>query len=207
MPAQGVEVPKLTKDQYDDLMNFLDAYRPIGAEAVTRDLRRFVHGFSGRRGGTGFPAPRPFNTTVSTVSLGAGPSDRGYHREQQHQLYATVHAQGLDRFRRSVQAGGSNGINIRMHQIEAEFDVLWKVIAQINENFPQLLRLASRQIFHPWERTRLGFWLQAPHKKKQTRLVLAAGSVATPGWREDAIFDDLRFEERQRRLFRCRLTQ
>lgn len=32
----------------------------------------------------------------------------------------------------SVQAGGSNGINIRMHEIEGEFDTLSKVIAQIS---------------------------------------------------------------------------
>jgi hypothetical protein len=38
--------PRLTKDQYDDLLNFLDAYHPAGAEVVTRQLRSLVHGFN-----------------------------------------------------------------------------------------------------------------------------------------------------------------
>ncbi len=38
--------PRLTKDQYDDLMNFLDAYHPLGVEGVTVGLRAFVHGFA-----------------------------------------------------------------------------------------------------------------------------------------------------------------
>jgi hypothetical protein len=37
--------PRLTKDQYDDLLNFVDAYHPVGVEVVTRGIRRFVHGF------------------------------------------------------------------------------------------------------------------------------------------------------------------
>jgi hypothetical protein len=37
--------PRLTKDQYDDLLNFLDAYHPLGVEIITRGIRRFVHGF------------------------------------------------------------------------------------------------------------------------------------------------------------------
>jgi len=38
--------PKLTKSQYDDLLNFLDAYHPVGVEGVTTGLRAFVHGFA-----------------------------------------------------------------------------------------------------------------------------------------------------------------
>ena len=37
--------PRLSKDQYDDLLNFLDAHHPLGTEAVTKGLRGFVHGF------------------------------------------------------------------------------------------------------------------------------------------------------------------
>ncbi len=37
--------PELTKDQYDDLLNFLDAYHPLGTSAVTRGLRAYVRGF------------------------------------------------------------------------------------------------------------------------------------------------------------------
>jgi hypothetical protein len=37
--------PKLTKDQYDDLMNFLDAYCPVGVEVITKGIRPYVHGF------------------------------------------------------------------------------------------------------------------------------------------------------------------
>lgn len=42
--AEGAS-PRLTKDQYDDLMNFLAAYHPLGIAAATRDIRRFVFGF------------------------------------------------------------------------------------------------------------------------------------------------------------------
>jgi hypothetical protein len=42
--AGGAE-PRLTKDQYDDLLNFLDTYHPVGIEIVSRGIRRFVHGF------------------------------------------------------------------------------------------------------------------------------------------------------------------
>jgi hypothetical protein len=45
-PAPGVDAPRLTKDQYDDLLNFIDAYHPVGVECVTRGLRAFVHGFN-----------------------------------------------------------------------------------------------------------------------------------------------------------------
>jgi hypothetical protein len=37
--------PRLTKDQYDDLMNFLEAYHPLGVECITRTIRPYVHGF------------------------------------------------------------------------------------------------------------------------------------------------------------------
>ena len=36
---------RLTKDQYDDLLNFLEAYHPLGVEGVTQSIRRYVHGF------------------------------------------------------------------------------------------------------------------------------------------------------------------
>ena len=42
--GNGAE-PRLTKDQYDDLLNFFDACHPVGVEIVTRGIRRFVHGF------------------------------------------------------------------------------------------------------------------------------------------------------------------
>ena len=42
----GAGKPRLTKDQYDDLLNFLDAYHPAGAEVVTRQVRSLVHGFN-----------------------------------------------------------------------------------------------------------------------------------------------------------------
>jgi hypothetical protein len=50
VPAVGagsgaVKQPRLSKDQYDDLLNFLDAYHPVGVEGVTAGLRAFVHGF------------------------------------------------------------------------------------------------------------------------------------------------------------------
>jgi hypothetical protein len=38
--------PRLTKDQYDDILNFIEAYDPIGVEAITRSIRGFVHGFA-----------------------------------------------------------------------------------------------------------------------------------------------------------------
>jgi hypothetical protein len=38
--------PRLTKGQYDDLLNFLDAYHPLGVEGVTAGIRTFVHGFA-----------------------------------------------------------------------------------------------------------------------------------------------------------------
>jgi hypothetical protein len=37
--------PKLTKDQYDDLLNFVDAYHPVGVQASTWGIRQFVQGF------------------------------------------------------------------------------------------------------------------------------------------------------------------
>ena len=43
--ASNGSEPRLTKDQYDDLLNFLDAYHPVGVEVVSRGIRRFVHGF------------------------------------------------------------------------------------------------------------------------------------------------------------------
>jgi hypothetical protein len=42
----AAQEPKLTKSQYDDLLNFLDAYHPVGVEGVTAGLRGFVHGFA-----------------------------------------------------------------------------------------------------------------------------------------------------------------
>jgi hypothetical protein len=45
LPGSGAPAPRLSKDQYDDLLNLLDAYHPVGAEAVTAGLRAFVHGF------------------------------------------------------------------------------------------------------------------------------------------------------------------
>jgi hypothetical protein len=42
----AAQEPKLTKSQYDDLLNFLDAYHPLGGEGVTAGLRAFVHGFA-----------------------------------------------------------------------------------------------------------------------------------------------------------------
>jgi hypothetical protein len=46
LSADGVPlVPKLTKDQYDDLMNLLESLHPTGVEAVTSGLRQYVHGF------------------------------------------------------------------------------------------------------------------------------------------------------------------
>ena len=41
----AAEQPSLTKAQYDDLLNFLDAYHPAGVEGVTAGLRALVHGF------------------------------------------------------------------------------------------------------------------------------------------------------------------
>jgi hypothetical protein len=37
--------PMITKDQYDDVLNFLYAYHPVGVEGVTRAIRAYVHGF------------------------------------------------------------------------------------------------------------------------------------------------------------------
>jgi hypothetical protein len=45
LPGSGAPAPRLSKDQYDDLLNFLVAYHPVGVEAVTAGLRAFVHGF------------------------------------------------------------------------------------------------------------------------------------------------------------------
>jgi Concanavalin A-like lectin/glucanases superfamily len=42
----AAQEPRLTKSQYDDLLNFLDAYHPVGVEAITARLRAFVHGFA-----------------------------------------------------------------------------------------------------------------------------------------------------------------
>jgi hypothetical protein len=38
--------PRMSKDQYDDLLNLLDTYHPVGVEGVTAGVRAFVHGFS-----------------------------------------------------------------------------------------------------------------------------------------------------------------
>ncbi len=47
VPRSGDDTePRLTKDQYDDLLNFVDTYHPVGIEVVTRGIRRFVHGFA-----------------------------------------------------------------------------------------------------------------------------------------------------------------
>jgi hypothetical protein len=43
--TQNGAAPRLSKDQYDDLLNFLDAYHPLGVAGLTRQLRGFVHGF------------------------------------------------------------------------------------------------------------------------------------------------------------------
>ena len=58
---QGVE-PRLTKDQYDDLLNFLDAYHPLGVEVVTRGIRGFVHGFREPPGWSQLPTAATFPT-------------------------------------------------------------------------------------------------------------------------------------------------
>jgi hypothetical protein len=52
--------PRLTKDQYDDLLNFLDAYCPAGVEAITRRIRGLVHGFSRPPGWTQLPTSATF---------------------------------------------------------------------------------------------------------------------------------------------------
>ncbi|HWE37622.1 MAG TPA: LamG domain-containing protein [Isosphaeraceae bacterium] len=45
-PSDGAAPePRITKDQYDDIMNFLEAFVPVGVAAVARGIRRFVHGF------------------------------------------------------------------------------------------------------------------------------------------------------------------
>jgi hypothetical protein len=45
IPAAGVTAPSLSKDQYDDLLNFLDAYHPLGTSGITKGLRAYIHGF------------------------------------------------------------------------------------------------------------------------------------------------------------------
>lgn len=46
-PATGTHAaPRLSKDQYDDLLNFLDACHPLGISVVTKGLRGMVHGFT-----------------------------------------------------------------------------------------------------------------------------------------------------------------
>jgi hypothetical protein len=57
---EGVLVPRLTKDQYDDLLNFLDAYHPVGVEVVTRGIRGFVHGFRAPPGWGQLPTAATF---------------------------------------------------------------------------------------------------------------------------------------------------
>lgn len=54
--------PRLTKDQYDDLLNFLDAYHPLGVEVVTRSIRGFVHGFRKPSGWSQLPTAATFPT-------------------------------------------------------------------------------------------------------------------------------------------------
>ena len=58
---QGVE-PRLTKDQYDDLLNFLDGYHPVGVQVDTRGIRRFVHGFRAPAGWSQLPTNATFPT-------------------------------------------------------------------------------------------------------------------------------------------------
>jgi hypothetical protein len=41
----GGAPPRLSKDQYDDLLNFLEACHPLGVAGLTRQLRGYVHGF------------------------------------------------------------------------------------------------------------------------------------------------------------------
>jgi hypothetical protein len=55
----GVE-PKLTKDQYDDLLNFIATYYPVGVEAITRGIRGFVHGFARPPGWSQLPTSATF---------------------------------------------------------------------------------------------------------------------------------------------------
>jgi len=43
--TQNGTAPRLSKDQYDDLLNFLDGCHPLGVAGLTRQLRGFVHGF------------------------------------------------------------------------------------------------------------------------------------------------------------------
>jgi hypothetical protein len=43
--ADGPPEPRITKDQYDDLMNYLEAFLPVGVGAVAAGIRRYVHGF------------------------------------------------------------------------------------------------------------------------------------------------------------------
>lgn len=57
--AEGSQ-PRLTKDQYDDLLNFLDAYCPAGVAAITRGIRGLVHGFPRPPGWTQLPTSATF---------------------------------------------------------------------------------------------------------------------------------------------------
>ena len=45
LAGPGGAPPRLSKDQYDDLLNFLDACHPLGVAGLTRQLRGYVHGF------------------------------------------------------------------------------------------------------------------------------------------------------------------
>lgn len=52
--------PRLTKDQYDDLLNFIYTYSPVGVEAITRGIRGFVHGFARPPGWSQLPTSETF---------------------------------------------------------------------------------------------------------------------------------------------------
>jgi hypothetical protein len=56
---EGVQ-PRLTKDQYDDLLNFLDAYHPAGVQVETRGVRAFVHGWRAPAGWRQLPTYQTF---------------------------------------------------------------------------------------------------------------------------------------------------
>jgi len=45
LAGPGGAPPRLSKDQYDDLLNFLDACHPLGVAGLTRQLRGYVRGF------------------------------------------------------------------------------------------------------------------------------------------------------------------
>ena len=45
LAGPGGAPPRLSKDQYDDLLNFLDTCHPLGVAGLTRQLRGYVHGF------------------------------------------------------------------------------------------------------------------------------------------------------------------